>query len=79
MVYYAGEKGKPYKGMNKTDCSDILVIFENEEPTKVTFQTKPDSVFYPMDKINPKDKYPKEFKWLDSERPKSKADLYPSK
>jgi lipopolysaccharide assembly outer membrane protein LptD (OstA) len=79
MVYYAGEKGKPFKGMNKTDCSDILVIFENEEPTKVTFQTKPDSVFYPMDKINPKDKFLKDFKWLDSERPKSKSDLFPSK
>lgn len=78
MVYYAGEKGKEYKGMNKTDCSDILVIFKDDEPEKVTFITKPDSIFYPMDKINPKDKYLKDFKWLGEERPQSKRDLFPS-
>jgi len=79
MVYFAGEKGKPFKGMNKTDCSDILVIFENDEPNRVTFITKPDSVFYPMDKINPKDEFLKDFKWHEEARPKSKADLFPSK
>ena len=79
MIYYPGEKNKPRKGMNKSDCSNILVVFENEEPSKVTFITKPDSVFYPLDKINTKDKFLKDFKWHSAERPKSKKDLFPSK
>jgi lipopolysaccharide export system protein LptA len=79
MIYYPGEKGKPYKGMNKTDCSNISVVFEDEEPSQVTFITKPDAVFYPLNKINPKDKFLKDFKWLDKERPTKKQDLFPSR
>ncbi len=77
-VYYAGEKGKPYKGMNRTDCSDILVLFADDEPSQITFITKPDSVFYPMDKINPKDKLLKDFNWNNKDRPASVNDLYPT-
>ena len=69
-IYYVGEEGKPYTGMNKTDCSDIVIYLKEKEIDKITFITQPDAVVYPMDKINPKDKFLKDFKWEKEKRPK---------
>ncbi len=83
--YYAGEKDKEtqeikkYKGMNHTDCSDIIIYFNQEDIDRITFITKPDSVFYPMDKINPKTKFLKDFRWITEGRPQNKNDIFPSK
>ena len=84
-VYYAaGEKKdslseikkKEFFGMNKTECSDIVIYLDDKSISKITFITNPDSVFYPMDKINPKDRILKGFKWLNKDRPLKKEDVF---
>ncbi len=75
-VYYGGEKGKPYVGMNKTVCSDILIHLENQKISRITFMTDPDAVLYPMHKINPKDKILDGFRWIPEQRPLSKEDIF---
>lgn len=75
-IYYAGEEGKPHIGMNKADCSDIVIYLENKKITQITFINEPDAVFYPMDKINPKDRLLKDFKWHGLARPLSRQDIF---
>ena len=62
--------------MNKTECSDIRIVFENDELKDVIFINKPESVFYPLNDINPKDKILKDFKWHKNKRPLKKQDLF---
>ena len=68
-IYYAGEEGKEYVGMNKAECSDIIIYLDEKTISKITFIDKPDAVLYPMDKINPKDKELEGFKWWEELRP----------
>lgn len=75
-IYYVGEKDKPLVGMNKLDCTDITLYLENKKIDRIHFIEKPDAVFYPIDKINPKDKKLKDFIWVPQHRPLSKADLF---
>lgn len=81
-VYYAGEDKsandslpKKYTGMNKLECSSILIYIENSEISRINFVEKPTAVFYPIDKINPKDRILKGFKWSEELRPKNKFDV----
>lgn len=84
-VYYAAgekkdslstEKRKEYFGMNKTECSDIVIYLNEKSIDKITFITNPDAVFYPMDKINPKDRMLKGFRWEEKSRPGKKEDIF---
>jgi len=84
-VYYAAgekkdslatKKEKEYFGMNKTECSDIIIYLDDKSISKITFIDNPDAVFYPMDKINPKDRILKGFKWFEKDRPVKKEDVF---
>jgi lipopolysaccharide export system protein LptA len=75
FVYDEKNEIKNYIGMNKTECSDIRVVFDKDELKDVIFINHPESVFYPLKDINPKDKLLKDFKWHKDKRPKNKQDL----
>lgn len=75
-VYYIGEEGKKYTGMNKMECSSIIIYLKNKEISRINFIEKPNAVFYPIDKINPKDKILKGFKWQEHLRPTKKEDVF---
>lgn len=75
-IYYAGEEGKKRIGMNKAECSDIRIRLAENKISAITFITEPEAVFYPMDRINPKDKLLKDFKWHGNSRPKNKSDIF---
>jgi lipopolysaccharide export system protein LptA len=75
-VFYAAEEGEPPIGMNKSECTDILVFIKENEIQKITFIEEPQSVLYPMDRINPKDRILKDFSWQIDKRPKNREDIY---
>jgi lipopolysaccharide export system protein LptA len=75
-IYYAGEEGKEYIGMNKAECSDIIIYLDGKEISKIAFLDKPAAVLYPMDKINPKDQFLENFKWQPELRPEGPEDLF---
>jgi len=75
-IYYAGEKGKPLIGMNKAECSDIDIYVEENKISNIVFHTEPTATFFPMTKINPKDRFLKDFEWMGDRRPKKVEDLF---
>lgn len=74
-VYYAKDKNKII-GVNKSDCSDILILLKDNEIEKITFITKPDATLYPLSGITPDELKLKDFTWKGSERPLSLKDIF---
>ena len=62
-------------GLNKLEASTLTVHLDSGEVTGITYRTQPTGVFYPMDQINIKDKWIKNFKWNPMLRPKDFSTL----
>jgi lipopolysaccharide export system protein LptA len=74
-IYYAKQNDK-YMGVNKADCTDILILLKNNEVDKITFITKPDATLYPFKDADPKEFRLKDMKPRFSERPESRKDIF---
>ena len=57
-------------GLNKLEASTLTVHLDSGEVTGITYRTEPTGIFYPIDQINDKDKWIKNFKWNPMLRPK---------
>ncbi len=74
-VYYAKEEDGEYIGVNRADCSNMLVSFSNNKVEKVNFITKPDATFFPIDELKPEELKLKGFSWRIKKKPLSKEDV----
>ncbi len=69
-VYHALEENSTRLiGMNKADCSNITIRFENGEVRNITFINKPDAKFIPPHEILEEEARLKGFQWRINERP----------
>lgn len=75
-IYYMQSEDSSYLGMNRTRADVIDIYFKNGELNKVVYINKIDGTMYPMNKIPEDQKTLKTFQWLDSRRPKNKAELF---
>lgn len=74
--YYArDEKGK-YIGINKAECSDMIIYIDSNEVRTISFLKKPDATLYPVDKLKGKELRLKGFSWFGTLRPKRKEDIF---
>lgn len=64
------------KGINKVECSDIIVEVNDNTLQRIVFQIKPSGSLKPKSQINPEDRELKGFIWRSTERPTSALDLY---
>lgn len=73
-VYYAKEEKKPgeYIGVNKADCSNMIIRFKDNKVQKVNFLVKPDATFSPLDQVKEEDLKLKGFTWRIKLKPESK-------
>ena len=62
-------------GLNKLEASTLTVYLDSGEVTGVTYRTQPTGIFYPIDQMNEKDKWIKNFKWNPILRPKDFSTL----
>jgi lipopolysaccharide export system protein LptA len=74
-VYYFQDEQKHFISVNKSTCDVINIYLENNKPQKVSFLNKYEGTAYPMRKADHENLKLRKFRWLDSIRPKSKADL----
>jgi len=74
-VYYFQDEQKHFISVNKSTCDVINIYLENNKPQKVSFLNKYEGTAYPMRKADHESLKLRKFKWLDSIRPKTKADL----
>ena len=75
-IYYPMDDDSAYTGMNRSSGDVIDVYFINKELNKVKFVNNVDGVMYPLRQIPADKKQLRNFKWLDSRRPKNKLELF---
>ncbi|MEN9700333.1 MAG: hypothetical protein RLZZ301_1531, partial [Bacteroidota bacterium] len=75
-IYYPVEENKTdstvvmkRQGLNRLFAARLIVEFNNQEVSGITYFEKPDGVFFPMDQIPEEEKYIKGFSWNPKKRP----------
>lgn len=76
-IYFARNDEKQLVGLNYIECSDMLILFENNELKHINFLGRPDSKFIPPHEINVPEKTLKKFQWEINKKPK-KEDFIPN-
>ncbi len=74
-IYYAKDKEK-LVGVNKADCSDILIYIKEKELNKIVFINKPDATLFPISELSPSELLLKDFIWKGKERPLTVNDIF---
>jgi hypothetical protein len=75
-VYYAEDDKGRYIGINKAECSDMVIFLDSNEVSRITFLKKPDAKLLPLEKANPDELKLKNFRWYGALRPKTKDDIF---
>jgi lipopolysaccharide export system protein LptA len=75
-IFYPRDDDSAYTGMNRSSGDVIDIFFVNKELNKVKFINNVDGIMYPIRQIPADKKQLKNFKWLDSRRPKNKLELF---
>jgi hypothetical protein len=75
-IFYMQNDDSAYIGMNRATGDVIDLYFQKEKLKRVLFVNEIKGNMYPMNQIPPDQKELKDFKWLDSRRPKNKLELF---
>jgi hypothetical protein len=63
------------EGLNRLFAEKLVVELRSGEVKEITYFDQPDGVFFPMDQIDPKEKWIKGFKWNPALRPQNATQL----
>lgn len=74
-VYYAYDDDEKQIGVNRADCSNLIIKIEDSQVKRVTFLTKPKATLYPPGQIPKGELFLKGFRERFNEQVKSKNDL----
>lgn len=75
-VYYALDDEDAYIGVNKTICSEMMILFGNNELEGIKFYTEPTANLFPMKQADHDALKMPGFSWQEEKRPKSVDDLF---
>lgn len=77
VIYYAKDDAGAYVGVNKTECSEMVIRFGAKNAVeKITFITEPKSVLSPMGSTNHRSLRLKGFRWETEMRPRKREDIF---
>ena len=74
-IYYAKDKDAMI-GVNKTDCSNMIILIKENKIDRITFITKPDATLYPIEELSPNDLKLRNFKWYGHLRPLNRYAIF---
>lgn len=74
-VYYPKNDEEEIIGLNRAECSNLVIYLNNKEVSGITFVTKPNATLYPLDQTPAGEEKLKNFRNEFHRRPKSKNDL----
>jgi len=63
-------------GLNYSECSDLVLYFNENKLKEVTYEIKPSSSTIPYLDIEERSRYLKDFNWRGIEQPKRKEDIF---
>jgi len=75
-IYYARDKEEKLIGVNRADCSDLVIMVKESKVDQITLIKKPDATFYPIDELNPIELILRGFSWHQHLQPTSKEDIF---
>jgi lipopolysaccharide export system protein LptA len=75
-IYYLQDDDSAYIGMNRATGDVIDLYFEKDDLSRVIFINAVQGKMFPMSQIPEDQKRLPDFKWLDNERPKNRAELF---
>lgn len=81
-IYYATEENvEPPQiiGVNKAECSDIVIYIEENQIQRIALQKKPSGGLHPLILATKADRWLSGFAWHGTLRPLSKDDLFPTR
>ena len=74
-IYYPKDDDA-YTGVNRADCTDMVIYTKENKVERITFITKPVATLYPMNELPPKELLLKDFNWRIKERPLKREDIF---
>lgn len=75
-VYFAKNDAGEYIGVNKADCSNILIQIDSSKVRSISFLTKPDAILYPVNSLSPQELRLRGFAWFGQMRPLNRRDVF---
>jgi lipopolysaccharide export system protein LptA len=75
-VYYVRNKKQQLTGVNKADCSDMVIYMNDSKVQKISLLNQPDATMYPIQELPPSEFKLRDFVWYGDKRPVSKEEIY---
>jgi len=75
-IYYIQDEDSSYTGINESKCDIIDIYFAEQQLEKVVFRSAVKGTIWPISQKDPREMRLKNFRWLESKRPKTKYELY---
>lgn len=75
-IYFARNKKNELTGVNRADCSNMIIIIKDSKISKLKLIEKPDATFYPIGELSASELMLKGFNWQESKRPVDKNDIF---
>ncbi len=75
-IYYLREDNGKRIGINKANGRNLLITFADNEISSITFLEKPEGTMYPDAGLVGKERFLRDFNWLEKDRPINKNDIF---
>lgn len=75
-IYYTRNSKKQFTGVNRADCSNMLITMIDSQINSFTLINKPDATLFPINELSPQELKLKGFSWLNDIRPVNKDDIF---
>ncbi len=75
-IYYTKNKNKKDFGVNRADCSDLVIMVNENKVKNITLLNDPDGTLYPVKELSPKELRLKGFVWKGELRPIRREDIF---
>ena len=75
-IYFARNKKNELTGVNRADCSNMIIIIKDSKISTLKLIEKPDATFYPIGALAASELMLKGFNWQESKRPVDKNDIF---
>lgn len=76
-IYYIVDDNEMI-GVNKSESSNILILWAEGEVQSIKSEPSPNATLYPLDELTETESKLRDFKWLEDQRPKTKHDIFNS-
>lgn len=74
-IYYAEDNGEII-GVNRAECSDLIIYLVDNKVSKVNYQVQPTGKYYPLNLFPENERYLDGFSWNEEWRPENYTDVF---